>query len=357
MIRVLIVDDSALMREVLTQILSKDEEIEVVGTAPDPYIAVEKIKRLNPDVLTLDVEMPKMDGLAFLERLMKAHPMPVVMISAWTSSNSEKAIKSLELGAVDFVQKPSTNVQLKAYELTDEIINKVKNAAKCLVKNEKHSLRVYGISDITKNKIDEISKLYKNENKLQIKSDKIILIGASTGGTGALETIISKLPSNMPGIVIVQHMPEHFTKAFADRLNNLYDLKIKEAEDGDHVSQGCVYVAPGGKQCYLKSSISGFSIQVTDDPPVNRLKPSVDALFLSAAKNPCRKIIGVILTGIGKDGAEGLLALKKAGSYNIAQDEASCIVFGMPKEAIELGAADEVVSLNNIANRLIDLIR
>ena len=344
-IRVLIVDDSALMREALTKILSIDREIEVVGTAPDPYIAVEKIKKLKPDVLTLDIEMPRMDGLTFLEKLIKVHPIPVVMISTWTSQNSEKAIKALSLGAVDFVEKPSSNIQEKINDLSNEIISKVKNASKCIVRKTASGMN-----------LRQATFNIQNDNFGRVALNKVILIGASTGGTTAIETIISRLPSNMTGIVIVQHMPEYFTKVFAERLNNLYPLDIKEMKDGDIVRQGTILIAPGGKQCYLKPALGGFSVQVTDDPPVNRLKPSIDALFLSAAQYNCKRVLGVMLTGMGKDGAKGMLALKRSGSYNIAQDETSCVIFGMPKEAIDLGAVDEIVSLKKIADRLMELV-
>lgn len=373
-IKVLIIDDSAVVRAILTKIFSQDSEIEVVGTAPDPYIAVEKIKTLEPDVLTLDVEMPRMDGITFLEKLMKSHPMPVIMISTWTSSNSEKGIKALSLGAVDVVEKPkkSENIQ----ELSEEIISKVKCAVECTVK--KFKTHVVSLSKSDEFKIQDMqtktpqpvqgretvhSKSYQNQldNKEkragETKSNKIILIGASTGGTLAVEDILKGLPAEMPGIVIVQHMPENFTKAFADRLDGICRLNIKEAEDGDIVCSGTVYIAPGGRQCYIKRNLGYYTIKITDDEPVNRHKPSVDALFLSAAEQSCKNIIGVILTGMGKDGAKGMLELRNAGSYNIAQDEQSCVIFGMPKEAIELGAAHEVLRLDKIARRLIELVR
>lgn len=368
-IKVLIVDDSALVRAMLTKILSEDNEIEIVGTAPDPYIAVDKIKRLEPDVITLDVEMPRMDGITFLEKLMKSHPMPVVMISTWTSRNSDKGIKALSLGAIEVVEKPkkSENIQ----ELSEEIISKVKNAADCSVgKLKTHAVSISKfdepqiegmstyMSQTSQSGTMTFSNPFNKEERIgTIKSSRVILIGSSTGGTNAVETIAKDLPVNIPGVVIVQHMPENFTKAFADRLNNLCRVNIKEAEDGDIVNDGTIYIAPGGKQCYVKKNLSYYTIQITDDPPVNRHKPSVDALFFKMAEQPCKNIIGVILTGMGKDGAQGMLALKNAGSYNIAQDEASCVIFGMPKEAIELGATHEVLGLNKIASRLTELTK
>lgn len=349
-VKVLIVDDSALVRAALTKILSSDSGIEVVGTAPDAYIAREKIINLNPDVVTLDIEMPGMDGLTFLEKLMKAHPIPVVMISTCTYEHGEMTLKALNLGAFDFVEKPTSGEKIP--ELSDEIINKVKKAAECSV----HKFK----TQISLTKKEESVQTYSrpdNKNSVSSNSTKLILLGASTGGTIAIETILKKLPYSMPGMVIVQHMPANFTKAFAERLDTLCQMKVKEAQDGDIVCDNTVYIAPGGKQCYLDKVMGHYSIRVTDDAPVNRHKPSVDAMFISAVKHVGKNTIGVILTGMGKDGAEGMLELKKAGTYNIAQDEASSVVFGMPKEAIALGAVHEVENIDKIAGRLISLCK
>ncbi len=347
-IKVLIVDDSALVRAALTKILSSDAQIEVVGTAPDAYIAREKIINLKPDVITLDIEMPGMDGLTFLDKLMKAHPMPVVMISTCTYEHGEMTLKALSLGAFDFVEKPSKGEKIP--ELSYEIINKVKKAAECSMQKFKTQLSISKKEENT----NTISKPI-NKNLISTNSTKLILLGASTGGTIAIETILRKLPYNMPGMVIVQHMPANFTKAFAERLDSLCEMRVKEAEDGDVVYNNTVYIAPGGRQCYLDKVMGHYSIRITDDEPVNRHKPSVDAMFFSAIKHVGKNAVGVILTGMGKDGAEGMLELKKAGVYNIAQDEASSVVFGMPREAIKLGAVHEVISVDKIASKLISL--
>ena len=351
-IKVLIVDDSAVIRTVLSRMLSEDNEIEVVGTAPDPYIAIEKIKLFKPDVITLDIEMPKMDGITFLERLMGSHPMPVIMISTWTSKNSEKAIKSLSLGAFDVVEKPNNNNMI--IELKAEIIEKIKNAARC-------QINFLNPRTASTHNIEIKAKSYDNfvpEKPIRInKENQIILMGASTGGTIALENILKVLPAKMPGIVIVQHMPANFTKAFAERLDTLCNLSIKEAQNGDNVLDGHVYIAPGGKQCYVQRNMGKYKILVTDDDPVNRHRPSVDALFLSASKYNCDNVIGVILTGMGKDGAQGMLSMRKTGSYNISQSEQTCVVYGMPREAYEIGASNEVQNLGKIAERLITLTK
>lgn len=353
-VKVLVVDDSALVRAALTKILSSDNEIEVVGTAPDAYIAREKILKLNPDVITLDIEMPGMDGLTFLEKLMKAKPMPVVMVSTCTYANGEKTIKALSLGAIDFVEKPTKGDKIP--ELSEEIINKVKKAAECSMQKFKTQL-ILSNNEKTLNGRDDIAKSVKRANTNSPKSSKIILIGASTGGTMAIETILKKLPYDMPGIVIVQHMPANFTRAFAERLDTLSELNVKEAEDGNIVCDNTVYIAPGGKQCYIERVMGHYTLIINDDPPVNRHKPSVDALFLSASEHPCNNVIGVILTGMGKDGAQGMLELRKSGSYNIAQDESTSVVFGMPKEAINIGAANEVLAVDKIAPRLVNLLK
>lgn len=347
-IKILIVDDSAVVRAALSKMLSADSEIEVVGTAPDPYIAMDKIETLKPDVITLDIEMPKMDGLTFLEKLMKINPIPVIMVSTWTSNNSDKAIKSLSLGAFDFVQKPSNSSMLM--EMQNEIISKIKTAGKCSLPkliSPGPKIKTASSNNILLNAVDNIKQ----------NDDRIILIGASTGGTVALESILKKLPNTLPGIVIVQHMPEHFTKAFADRLDSLCKINIKEAEDGDEVRYGCAYIAPGGKQCYVNKKNGKYKIIINDDEPVNRHKPSVDVMFLSAAKNNCSNVLSIILTGMGKDGAKGMLTLKQLGSYNIAQDEESCVVYGMPREAFEIGASHEVRNINEIPTRIIDIIQ
>lgn len=347
-IKVLIVDDSALIRAALTKMLSSDNRIEVVGTAPDAYIAREKIMKLNPDVITLDIEMPGMDGLTFLEKLMKVHPMPVVMISTCTYEHGEMTLKALSLGAFDFVEKPTKGDKIP--ELSQEIISKVIKASECSMQKFKKQLSL-----VKKEETIQIPNKKQEKNPSTLKTNKIILLGASTGGTIAIENILTKLPYDMPGIVIVQHMPENFTRAFAERLDSICKMNIKEASDGDIVCRNTVYIAPGGRQCYLEKVIGNYTIRITDDPPVNRHKPSVDALFQSATSCVGKNAIGVILTGMGKDGAQGMLELKKNGVYNIAQDEATSVVFGMPKEAINMGAVDEIISIDKIAARLVSL--
>jgi two-component system chemotaxis response regulator CheB len=345
-IRVLTVDDSALMRQVLATLLSNDPEIEVVGSAPDPYIAREKIKTLNPDVLTLDVEMPKMDGLTFLEKLMRGHPMPVVMVSSLTEAGCETTLRALELGAVDFIAKPKIDLRAGMEEVAQDLIAKVKAAA---------------LAKVSKPVDGQVSPVHRPlslalspsgsggvEEAMIKTTDTVIAIGSSTGGTEAVKRILEVLPPDTPPILITQHMPERFTKTWADRLHKLCRISVKEAEDGDSVLPGHALVAPGNHHMTLARSGARYSVKINQDAPVNRHRPSVDVLFDSVARNAGRNAVGVILTGMGGDGAKGLLAMKQAGASTIAQDEASCVVFGMPKEAIKLGAVDEILPLSDI---------
>jgi two-component system chemotaxis response regulator CheB len=341
-IRVLTVDDSALMRQVLAMLLSKDPEIEVVGSAPDPYIAREKIKALNPDVITLDVEMPKMDGLTFLEKLMRGHPMPVVMVSSLTEAGCQTTLRALELGAVDFITKPKIDLREGMEEVAQDLIFKVKAAAVANVKRQASGDR-REINPRTPYPSPVTS------GAAMIKTtDTIIAIGSSTGGTEAVKDVLMALPPNTPPVLITQHMPERFTKTWADRMNTLCLISVKEAEDGDSVLPGHALVAPGSYHMTLMRSGARYSVRINQDPPVNRHRPSVDVLFDSVAQYAGANTIGVILTGMGGDGAKGMLAMKRAGAYTIAQDEASCVVFGMPKEAIKLGGVDEVLPLAEI---------
>jgi len=335
-IRVLTVDDSALMRQVLAILLSKDPDIEVVGSAPDPYIAREKITSLKPDVLTLDVEMPKMDGLTFLEKLMRGHPMPVVMVSSLTEDGCQTTLRALELGAVDFITKPKIDLQDGMEAIAQDLIDKVKAAAMAKVRGRTEATSLE-------------SRLLPGSSFSMLKTtDTIIAIGASTGGTEALKAVLEVLPSHTPPIIVTQHMPERFTKTFSDRLNKLCRISVKEAEDGDSVLPGHALIAPGSYHMTLVRSGARYSVSLNQDAPVNRHRPSVDVMFDSVARYAGANAIGVILTGMGGDGARGMLAMKQAGSFNIAQDEASCVVFGMPKEAIKLGGADKVLPLNDI---------
>ncbi|HUK25767.1 MAG TPA: chemotaxis response regulator protein-glutamate methylesterase [Terriglobales bacterium] len=340
-IRVLIVDDSALIRQVLTEIFAQDPEIEVVGTAADPYVAREKILRLNPDVLTLDVEMPRMDGLSFLEKLMRARPMPVLMVSSLTQRDCDTTVRALELGAVDYVTKPHLDVRTGTLEQADEIISKVKMAARARVR--RHTQPPAAVA--TPAAVSGPGKASLGFHT----THKVIAVGASTGGTEALVHLLTPMPADSPGIVIVQHMPEHFTRSFAARLDTLCRMRVKEAEDGNPVLPGHVLVAPGNYHMAVKRSGVSVSVKVFQSEPVNRHRPSVDVLFDSCAQVLGGNAVGVIMTGMGADGARGLLAMREAGSYTIAQDEESCVVFGMPREAIEMGAAEEIASLDNLA--------
>jgi two-component system chemotaxis response regulator CheB len=341
-IRVLTVDDSALMRQVLASLLSKDSDIEVIGSAPDPFIAREKIKALNPDVITLDVEMPKMDGLTFLEKLMRGHPMPVVMVSSLTEAGCHTTLRALELGAVDFITKPKIDLREGMEEIAQDLIDKVKAAAIANVKRQASGVRREATP------LTPYSSSLTSSTAMIKTTDKIIAVGSSTGGTEAVKDMLMALPPNTPPIVITQHMPERFTKTWADRMNSLSRISVKEAQDGDTVLPGHALVAPGGYHMALVRSGARYSVRINQDPPVNRHRPSVDVLFDSVAQYAGANAIGVILTGMGGDGAKGMLAMKQAGAYTIAQDEASCVVFGMPKEAIKLGGVDKVLPLAEI---------
>ncbi len=354
-IRVLTVDDSALIRQLLAHLLSKDREIEVIGSAPDPYIAREKIKALNPDVLTLDVEMPKMDGLTFLEKLMAGHPMPVVMVSSLTEAGCQTTLRALELGAVDFFTKPKIDLREGMEDLAQDLIAKVKAAATAKVRGQ--GLGARGKSTSGASPLASRPSPLASSSAMLKTTDTIIAIGASTGGTEALREVLEVLPPNTPPIVISQHMPERFTKTFADRLNGLCRISVKEAEDGDSVLPGHALVAPGNYHMTLVRSGARYSVRLNQDPPVNRHRPSVDVMFDSVARYAGGNSIGVILTGMGGDGAKGMLAMKQAGAFTIAQDEATCVVFGMPKEAIKMGGADKVLPLDHIPVAILTHVR
>jgi two-component system chemotaxis response regulator CheB len=330
--KVLIVDDSAVMREILSQILSRDHDLEVVGAASDPYIARDKILRLHPDVITLDVEMPRMDGLPVLEKLMRAHPIPVVMVSSLTQRGCDTTWKALELGATDFVTKPKLDVQNGTLHLAEEIIEKVKAAARAKVRPAQR----FPSAPLT-------------IPAAPLRSvHKIIAIGASTGGTEAIREVLAHLPPEAPGIVMVQHMPEKFTTSFAQRLDSQSRLHVSEARDGDRVLPGHALLAPGNFHMEIVRNGAEYRVRVFSADPVNRHRPSVDVLFSSCARELGRKAVGVLLTGMGADGARELTAMRRAGAHTIAQDEESCIVFGMPKEAIAMGGAAEVLPLDRI---------
>lgn len=352
-IRVLTVDDSALMRQVLAALLAKDPQIVVVGSAPDPYIAREKIKALNPDVLTLDVEMPKMDGITFLEKLMRGHPMPVVMVSSLTELGCETTLRALELGAVDFITKPKIDLREGMEEIAQDLIAKVKAAAQARVKAS--AVRRDTPGSEARSAMHEIGSA---SSSAMIKTtDTIIAIGSSTGGTEAVKDVLVMLPPDTPPILITQHMPERFTKTWADRMNSLCRISIKEAEDGDSALPGHALVAPGGYHMTLVRSGARYTVRINQDPPVNRHRPSVDVTFASVARCAGANAVGVILTGMGGDGAREMLTMKRAGAFTIAQDEASCVVFGMPKEAIKTGAVDKVLPLDDIAGAILAHVR
>jgi len=333
-IKVLIVDDSALIRSVMKEIINSQPDMEVVGVAPDPIVARELIKQTNPDVLTLDVEMPRMDGLDFLEKLMRLRPMPVVMVSSLTERGSDITLRALELGAVDFVTKPKMSIQSGMLEYTELISDKIRTASKARIKSRQ-------ITPHDPNKVAGEGVLPLIRNPLT-SSEKLIIIGASTGGTEAIKDFLMQMPSDCPGILITQHMPPGFTKSFAQRLDSLCKISVKESEGGERVLPGHAYLAPGHSHLQLVRSGANYMTQLDQGPPVNRHRPSVDVLFHSAAVHAGKNAVGVILTGMGKDGALGMLEMKNVGAYNFAQDEASCVVFGMPREAIAVGATHEV---------------
>lgn len=353
MIKVLIVDDSALVRQLLTAILESDREIKVVGAAADPYIAREKIKQLSPDVLTLDVEMPRMDGVTFLGNLMRLRPMPVVMVSSLTEQGADVTLRALENGAVDYVSKPKLDVAGQLPEYSDEIVSKVKAAAKARVQalERRRSKPVAVVLD--KHSADVV--LEKRSGGHFRTTDRIIGIGSSTGGTEAIKEVVAGLPPNMPGIVISQHIPEAFSGPFAKRVDTLTQLTVMEAKDGQQILPGHVYIAPGNRHLLVKRDGARFICSINDGPPVNRHKPSVDVMFRSLAQNAGSNAIGLMLTGMGDDGAEGMGEMHQAGSPTIAQDEKSSVVWGMPGEVVKRGHADEVISLGRIGQRLIEL--
>lgn len=343
-VKVLIVDDSSVVRSVLSRELAKDPAISVVGTAQDPLIASEKIEQLNPDVLTLDMELPRMDGLTFLRGLMRHHPLPVIIVSAFTPKGSKLAMDALELGAVEIIQKP--NVAFGVGEMAAELIAKIKAAAGARVRSHTPVAPSVGSTPgATPLRVARPNSI-----------NKFIVMGASTGGTQALQTVLTQLPADIPPILIVQHMPEGFTRTFSERLNSLCPFEVKEAAHGDAVTPGRAIVAAGGKHMELAKHGGKWVIETNEGPKVSRQRPSVEVLFQSVAKLAGPQTVAVIMTGMGGDGAEGMLALKNAGAETIAQDEASCVVFGMPKEAIRMGGANHVVPLTKIPETILKLL-
>lgn len=340
-IKVLIVDDSAIVRKVFSQELSKYPDIEIVGTAPDPFVARDKILRLKPDVITLDVEMPRMDGVTFLRKLMKYYPIPVIIVSSLTQKGGKLTLEALDIGAVEVIAKPGGSFSVG--DMSGQLLEKIRAASKVKMSRE------------NKNSRPESEKA-EPMKALAETSHKIIAIGASTGGTEALKEVLSKMPVNSPGILVVQHMPAKFTSAFAERLDSLCQIRVREAKDGDSVIPGTALIAPGNLHMILRRSGARYYVEVKNGPMVHHQRPAVDILFKSTAKYAGPNSIGAILTGMGVDGAAGLLEMKQAGAGTIAQDENTCVVFGMPKESIKLGAVDKVVPIYQVAHEIIKMV-
>lgn len=360
-IRVLVVDDSAIVRKVLTSILDAEPDIEVVGTAPDPYIARDKILSLRPDVLTLDIEMPRMDGLTFLDRIMRYHPLPVIMISSLAQSSTRASLEALSRGAVDVLAKPGGPYSVG--DLKADLPRRVRAAVKARLdrvparKTENAGASPVSISCVENALPGTVQADWKPVPATAVSQSMLVAIGASTGGTTAIERVLSALPDGLPPMVVAQHIPAGFSAAFAERLNRVCAMEVREARDGDQTRPGLVLVAPGNRHMRVHQQAGGWRIVLDDGPKVCYQRPSVDVLFRSVAEEAGSRAIGVILTGMGADGAEGLLAMRRAGARTCAQDEDSSVVFGMPREAIERGAAEHVLSINGIGPRLIELCR
>lgn len=347
-IKVFVVDDSAVVRKVMSEILDRDPGIRVIGTAPDPIFAIEKMRKDWPDVVTLDIEMPRMDGITFLGKLMAEHPTPVVICSSLTTAGAETTLQALAAGAVTIITKPGLGVGDFLQDSSDDLVAAVKAAARAnmgaVQRNAQQRQQVPGTADTTAPRL-----------AMAQTTERIVAIGTSTGGTVALENLLTTLPRVSPGMVIVQHMPETFTAAFAARLNGLCEISVQEARDGQRVLPGQALIAPGGKHMQVARSGAQYIVEIRDGPPVNRHRPSVDVLFRSVAKYAGKNAMGVIMTGMGDDGARGLKEMHDAGAYTLGQDEASCVVYGMPKEAVKLGAVDRVLPLSAIAGAIMSV--
>lgn len=342
-IRVLVVDDSAVMRAVLSEIINQAPDMEVVGTAPDAAVARQKVKELSPDVLTLDVEMPNMNGLEFLDKVMRLRPMPVIMISSQTARGSETTLQALELGAVDYVAKPRGGLTGLPPSYAQEIQEKIRTA---------HSARLKVLRSAPQPAAAARPAATGAPPQISAWGDRIICIGASTGGTEAIKEVLCRLPENVPGIVMVQHMPEMFTSSFARRLDTLARVRVKEAEQGERILPGHAYLAPGHSHLEIRRSGNGYVCELLQTPPYNRHRPAVNVLFNSAAQHARGSAVGALLTGMGKDGAQGLLAMRRAGAWTIGQDQDSCVVYGMPREAAQIGACCEVATLTQVGERI-----
>jgi two-component system chemotaxis response regulator CheB len=341
MIKVLVVDDSAIVRKIFTEELGKEPDIEVVGSAPDPYVARDKILQVKPDVITLDIEMPRMDGITFLKKLMKHYPLPVIIVSSLTPKGSALALEAMEAGAIEVIAKPGGSFSVG--EMGAQLADKIRAAAKARPIKRETSAR-------------PATQAQMSTRALSETTNKIVAIGASTGGTEALKDVLTRMPAGSPGMVVVQHMPANFTKAFADRLNGLCKINVKEARDNDSVLPGTCLIAPGNYHMLFKRSGARYYVQIKTGPMVHHQRPAVDVLFNSVAQFAGANAVGVILTGMGSDGAAGLKKMKEAGAKTIAQDEKSSVVFGMPKEAIKSGAVDRVVSLSSVSQTILDLL-
>lgn len=346
-IKVLVVDDSALVRSLLAEIINTTPGLELVGLAPDAYVARDMVKQFSPNVITLDIEMPRMDGLSFLEKLMRARPTPVIMISTLTEEGAEASLRALELGAIDFIPKPKLGIADGIREYADLIVEKIQMAAK---------VKVMPLSATHSNHQRMVSRVKKITAPMQ-GTEKIIAIGASTGGTEAIKELLLQLPAAVPGIVITQHMPAGFTKTYAERLNKLTRLHVVEAKGGERILPGHAFLAPGGHHLTVVRSGADYLVKLSDAEPVHRHRPAVDVMMESVALMGGKNVLGVLLTGMGKDGAKGMLAIRQQGGYTFAQDEASCVVYGMPKEAVQLGAVDQVVELEELGAALLDKIK
>ncbi len=349
MINVMIVDDSAVVRQTLTEILSREKDLSVLATASDPYDAVEKLKSMVPDVIILDIEMPRMDGLTFLKKIMTQHPLPVIICSSKAEEGSQNVFQAMQFGAVDIIQKPKVGTK----EFIEESRVMICDAVRAASMTNRKKLVAPVVHEVApKLSADVIMPMPTHSVSIET-TESVIVVGASTGGTEALRVFLERLPIDCPGVVIVQHMPEHFTAAFASRLDGICAVSIKEAEDNDTVLRGRVLIAPGNKHLLLKRAGARYFVEVKTGPLVSRHRPSVDVLFRSTARYAGKNAIGVIMTGMGDDGAHGMLEMKNAGSFNVAQDEASCVVYGMPKEAVKIGAVDKILPLDEIADFVI----
>ena len=349
--RVVVVDDSALVRSLLAEIINRQSDMQCIGAAADPLVAREMIRNLNPDVITLDVEMPRMDGIDFLGKLMRLRPMPVVMVSTLTERGADVTMRALELGAVDFVAKPKIGVADGLRQLADDITDKIRVATRAQLRRPSPSPASAGTSGHAAGAAAPVAHLGR------LSTEKIVFIGASTGGTEATKEVLMSLPPDFPAVMITQHMPPGFTKSYAARLDGLCRIRVAEARDGERVLPGHAYIAPGGMHLSVERSGANYIARVQDGEPVNRHKPSVEVLFKSAARIVGQNALGIMLTGMGADGAKAMKEMRDAGSYNLVQDEASCVVFGMPREAINAGAAHEVLPLGQIATKLVERLR